>query len=113
MLLPGFHPQILQPCSMHSINLGLCFDVNGVGLIFGCIVHLCNMCACKHVIPGLLRILETKRLSLTTQGSPSAESDISMEQPCKNNWMQRILRSDLFAKLSASRARTLLSLSNM
>ena len=32
ILLHGFHPQLLQICSMHVINLGLMFDVNGCAL---------------------------------------------------------------------------------
>ena len=29
VLLHGFHPSILQPCSMQAINLGVMYDVNG------------------------------------------------------------------------------------
>ena len=42
ILLHGFHPEILQPCSMHAINLGVLYDVNGSCMI------LCRVCCMKQ-----------------------------------------------------------------
>ena len=33
ILLHGFHPGLLQICSMHVLNIGLMFDLNGCGLM--------------------------------------------------------------------------------
>ena len=46
VLLHGFHPGLLQICSMHVLNLGLMFDLNGSALtlsdyIFGKFCYTC------------------------------------------------------------------------
>lgn len=42
VLLYGFHPSILEICSMHTLNLGLAYDLNGAAVHFGCKE------SCKH-----------------------------------------------------------------
>ena len=32
MLIHGFHPQMLEICSMHTLNLGIAFNMNGASM---------------------------------------------------------------------------------
>ena len=36
LALHGFHPGLLKPCGMHTLNLGLCMHVNGSSLPLAC-----------------------------------------------------------------------------
>ena len=35
ILVKGFHPQLIQICSMHVLNLGLAYDLNGCSMSHG------------------------------------------------------------------------------
>ena len=48
ILLHGFHPGLLQICSMHVINLGLLFDLNGAGLTLGLLIGLTIALLCNY-----------------------------------------------------------------
>lgn len=100
ILLRGFHPSIMQPCSMHAINLGLLYDVNGSCLKLGCLSCFKYLCVCVRVPCSHVRV----QVCPVVSGWPLLKRDILvMLLICRVNltWPMTPLRR--FARLSGFR----------
>ena len=64
ILLHGFHPGLLQICSMHVLNIGLMFDLNGCGLMLCLICFSCQFNILPYASKGCFHLAYNRNLCL-------------------------------------------------